>query len=256
MTDREGTPVWYEFMTQDPASAQKFYEAVMGWTFETMPMPEVDYRVASTNSQPVAGFINTPEHAQSMPDMWFAYIGVEDVNATADKVKALGGRIDIEPTDIPGVGRFAFCTDPQGAHFYIMRGESEEASTAFALEQPGHACWNELVTSDQTAALEFYTQLFGWDHGGAMPMGPAGDYTFINHDGAMIGAVMNAPEEGTKPFWNFAFQVADIDKVKSAIEESGGTIRMGPTELPDNKGWIIQANDAQGARVMFVGARG
>ncbi len=256
MTNREGTPIWYELMTHDPDAAQKFYKRVMGWKFEAMPGgPEVDYRMASAKNGTVAGLMRTPEHAHAMQNMWFVYFGVDDVDASAERVKSLGGRIDIEPTDIPGVGRFAFCSDPQGANFYLMRGRSDEDSTAFAPMKHGHGCWNELVTSDQKSALYFYSKLFGWEHGGAMPMGPAGDYTFINHNGGMIGAVMDAPEKDAKSFWNFAMQVADIDKAKAAVEKAGGTIRMGPTELPDNSGWLIQTEDPQGAKIMFVGER-
>ncbi len=256
MTNRDGTPIWYELITPDPDAAQQFYETVTGWTFEAMPGGlNLDYRIASAKDKSVAGVMRTPDHAETMPSMWFVYIGVEDVDAAAEKVKLLGGSVDIEPTDIPGVGRFAFCTDPQGAQFYLMRGSSDEVSTAFAPMTPGHGCWNELVTSNQKAALDFYSKLFGWEHGGAMPMGPAGDYTFISHDGVMIGAVMDTPEKNIKPFWNFAMQVADIDAAKTAVETGGGTVRMGPHELPDNSGWLIQTDDPQGAKIMFVGAR-
>ena len=256
MTNIEGTPVWYELMTRDPDVAQNFYERVMGWKFEAMPGKlDLDYRIASTKDKTVAGVMRTPEHAQHMPNMWFVYIGVEDVDASAEKVKSLGGRVDIEPTDISGVGRFAFCTDPQGAKFYLLRGNSGEDSAAFAPMKPGHGCWNELVTSDQKSALDFYGKLFGWEHGGAMEMGPAGEYTFINHDGEMIGGMMEPPQKITQPFWNFAMQVTDIDAAKAAVEKSGGTVRMGPSELPDNSGWLIQADDPQGAKIMFVGAR-
>lgn len=257
MSNRHGTPIWYELMTDNPDAAQKFYGAVMAWTFEKMPGdPSMDYRIASAGKETIAGILKTPDHAKGMPSMWFVYVGVDDVDASAKKVKSLGGKIDIEPTDIPGVGRFAFCTDPQGAHFYIMRGFSEEASNAFSTMKLGHCSWNELVTSNQKAALDFYSKLFGWEHGGAMPMGEMGDYTFINHDGEMIGAVMDSPEKGAQPFWNFALQVADIDKAKAAVESGGGTVRMGPNELPDNSGWLIQTDDPQGAKVMFVGAKG
>ena len=89
-----------------------------------------------------------------------------------------------------------------------------------------------------------------------MPMGgDMGDYTFINHNDAMIGAVMNAPDKDTKPFWNFALQVADIDAATSAVEKGGGTVRMGPSELPDDSGWLIQASDPQGSRIMLSGPR-
>lgn len=257
MTTLEGAPIWYELTTKTPDAAQEFYGAVMGWTFETMPGGlDRDYRIASANGTGVAGLMRTPGHAQAMPDMWFMYIGVDDVDASAEKVKSLGGSVDIEPTDIPGVGRFAFCTDPQGAHFYLMRGNSAEGGKAFAPGAPGHCSWNELITSDQKAALDFYGRLFGWEHGGAMPMGDGmGDYTFISHDGGMIGAIMDAPEKGTKPFCNFALQVADIDAAKAAVENGGGTIRTGPIKLPDDSGWLIQTDDPEGAKIMFTGAR-
>lgn len=256
MYNRHGTPIWYELMTDDPDAAQEFYGVVMAWSFDKMPGdPSLDYRIALAGKDTVAGVLKTPEHATGMPSKWFVYFGVDDVDAYAKKVKALGGSVDIEPSDIPDVGRFAFCTDPQGAHFYLMRGNSDEDSTAFAPMKPGHCCWNELVTSDQTAALDFYNKLFGWEQGGAMPMGPAGNYTFINHDGGMIGAMMDQQHKDDKPLWNFAMQVADIDKAKAAVEIAGGNVRMGPVELPDNGGWLIQIDDPQGAKIMFVGSR-
>ncbi|SFF09562.1 hypothetical protein SAMN04488523_11810 [Sulfitobacter brevis] len=256
MSTREGSPVWYELMTQNPDAAQKFYKRVMGWKFEEMPNDTgVDYRVALARKNAVAGVMRAPDHAQAMGDRWFFYIGVDDVDASARQVIALGGRVDVAPTDIPDVGRFAFCTDPQGAHFYVMRGNSPEPSKAFAPNKSGHACWNELVTTDQAAALDFYGNLLGWEHGGAMPMGPAGDYTFINLNGEMIGGMMDAPEPNTAPYWNFALQVPDIDKAKTAVEKAGGTVRAGPMELPDNSGWLIQTDDPQGAKIMFVGKR-
>ena len=256
MTNREGTPIWYELMTNAPDAAQDFYASVMGWTFEAMPDGlEGDYRIASTGGEAVAGIMRTPDHAAGMPNMWFTYIGVDDVDASARKVKSLGGSVDIEPTDIPGVGRFAFCRDPQGAQFYVMRGNSDQESKAFSPTKPGHCSWNELVTTDQKAALDFYIKLFGWEHGGAMPMGEMGDYTFINDNGGMIGAVMDAPEKDAKPYWNFALQVADIDEAKAAVEKGGGTVRMGPMELPNDSGWLIQTDDSQGAKIMFTGLR-
>ena len=33
--------------------------------------------------------------------------------------------------DMPGVGRMAFVHDPQGNPFYVMRGASEDSSTAY-----------------------------------------------------------------------------------------------------------------------------
>ncbi|MEP3332419.1 VOC family protein [Sedimentitalea sp.] len=256
MTNRDGTPIWYDLMTDAPEAAQDFYGAVMSWTFEAQDgAPGQDYRVVTANDgEGVGGFMKMPDGANMHP-IWQAYFGVPDVDAMAERVKSLGGSIHMDPQDIPGVGRFAYVADPQGATFYLMRGDSDIDSTAFAPQKAGHCSWNELVTSDQKAALKFYSDLFGWEHGGAMPMGEMGHYTFLNHDGGTIGAVMDDFEKNAKPYWNFAMQVTDIDAAKDAVEQSGGTVRMGPNELPDNQGWLIQVTDPQGAKIMFTGPR-
>ncbi len=256
MTNRDGTPIWYDLMTDAPDAAQRFYSSVMGWTFEKQQSaPGQDYHVITAqDGEGVGGVMKAPDGADFAP-IWAVYIGVSDVDAMANKVKSLGGSVHMDPQDIPGVGRFAFVSDPQGAMFYLMRGDSDKDSAAFAPSKTGHCSWNELVTSDQKAAFTFYNNLFGWEHGGAMPMGEMGDYTFLNHNGDMIGAVMDDFEEGNQPYWNFAMQVADIDIAKAAVEKAGGKIRMGPTELPDNNGWLIQATDPQGTKIMFSGPR-
>lgn len=258
MTNVDGTPIWYELMTDAPDAAQAFYGSITGWTFQrpTGGM-ERDYRTfTATDGAGIGGVMKAPE-GSPFGTTWAVYFGVTDVDAAAKKVKSLGGRVHIEPKDIPGVGRFAFVADPQGAMFYLMRGDSDADSTAFAPMKAGHCSWNELVTSDQTAALDFYGKLFGWKKTGTMPMGESGDYTFIgNGDVEMIGAFMNVQKVGTSPFWNFAFTVPDIDAAQAAVETGGGMIIKGPIELPgDQGGWLIQANDPQGATVAFTGQR-
>lgn len=253
MTNRDGTPIWYELMTDAPDAAQAFYAPVMGWVFDTPPGGmERDYRVfAAPDGEGVGGIMPA-----AMPPTWAFYVGVADVDAMAGRVTDLGGKVHLGPQDIPGVGRFAFVADPQGATFYLMRGGSDVDSTAFAPSKPGHYSWNELVTSDQDAALVFYGALFGWTVAGAMPMGDMGDYTFLAHQGDMIGAVMTNPQRGSGSFWNFAFTVPDIDRAKAAVEAGGGTVRQGPVALPGDDGdWMIQIIDPQGAKVMLTGKR-
>ena len=44
---------------------------------------------------------------------------VADLDETIAKVKANGGTVLFGPVDIPGGGRIANCTDPQGAAFAL-----------------------------------------------------------------------------------------------------------------------------------------
>ncbi|NWN22967.1 VOC family protein, partial [Escherichia coli] len=98
-------------------------------------------------------------------------------------------------------GRLAMVSDPQGVPFYVMRGASPESSTAYQRMGFGHVSWNELRTTDDAAALDFYGKLFNIEKVGTMPMGEMGDYSFIaNGDskGEAVGAIMRG-EPGSRP---------------------------------------------------------
>lgn len=49
MTNRCGTPIWYELMTQDPLAARRFYAEAVGWQIdEELPAGSaMDYRMIS-----------------------------------------------------------------------------------------------------------------------------------------------------------------------------------------------------------------
>jgi uncharacterized protein len=258
MTNPHGTPIWYELITGDPDAAGGFYTKVIGWQDGGCPGGTAegagDYHVyLAPDGQGVAGMMKTPEGAPPEPH-WFSYIGVDDVDAAATKIVAAGGSIHMPPATMEGVGRMAMVADPQGVVFYVMKGASPEASTAFKRMAPGHGEWNELQTSDDQAALAFYGDQFGWTKDGAMPMGEMGDYSFLAHNGGMIGAVMRV-QPGESPGWNYFFRVGDIDEAKQRIEDAGGSVRQGPMEVPGGD-FVIYATDPAGARFGVVGSRG
>ena len=187
-----GTPIWYELITTDADAAQQFYAEVVGWSIAPSGMAATgDYRILTApDGEGVAGLMPLPDGTPIKPG-WFCYIGVQDVDGMAEKIKQIGGSVHMGPKDIPGVGRFALVADPQGMLFYIMHGGSREVSTAFSMDS-GHCGWNELVTTDHKGALEFYGQLFGWENKETMSMGPAGDYCFVDLGNRRLGAIMTA----------------------------------------------------------------
>jgi len=67
-----------------------------------------------------------PEEAKKMGagPIWLGYVAVDDVNDYAAKIKAAGGRVFKEPTDVPGMLRFAVVADPYLATFMIMKGSA------------------------------------------------------------------------------------------------------------------------------------
>ncbi len=254
MSNPQGTPIWYELLTTDADAAQAFYAEVVGWTIAPLGMPENgDYRILTApDGQGVGGLTALAEGAPMKPG-WLSYIGVDDVDTTAGRITQLGGAVLMGPMDIPGVGRFAFVTDPQGMAFYIMRGDSPAESHPFHVTGHGHCGWNELVTSDHKAALSFYGQLFDWENNETMPMGDMGDYAFIDHHGTRIGAAMTAGS-GWPTRWSYYFNVPSIDAAKERIERAGGTVTNGPHEVPGGM-HIIMGNDPQGIAFALVGGK-
>ncbi|MEO9132667.1 MAG: VOC family protein [Sphingomonas sp.] len=254
MANPEGAPIWYELMTTDADAAQKFYADVVGWSIAPSGMEGVgDYRViTATDGQGAGGLMRLPNVASMKPG-WFCYIGVQDVDGTAEKIKSLGGSVSMGPQDILGVGRVAMVADPQGMVFYIMRGDSPEDSQAFHVNSPGHCGWHELVTSDHKAALAFYGEMFGWENNETMPMGEMGDYCFIDHAGQRIGAMMTVGD-GWPTRWSYYFNVPSIDAAISRITSGGGAVTMGPHEVPGSM-HIVMGTDPQGAAFALVGGK-
>ncbi|MCW2389542.1 putative enzyme related to lactoylglutathione lyase [Sphingobium sp. B11D3B] len=256
MTNRHGEFIWYELMTSDLEAARAFYGAVVGWSIaERSDMPGMDYRMIRTANGEVGGMmaLDAEMIAGGGRPIWIGYIGVDDVDVTAAAIPAMGGRVYVQPQDIPGVGRFAMAADPHGAPFYIMRGSVEGGtSRAFAPQAVGHCGWNELSSPDQPTALAFYTGLFGWSSPSAMPMGPMGDYRFLSVGDLPIGASLEQKDQRAE--WRFYFRVPCIATAMEAVATHGGTITTGPHEVPGGD-WVVMGTDPQGARFALVGGR-
>lgn len=256
MTNRQGTPIWYELITPEADAAERFYGTVLGWRFEPMsPTPDMDYRIASTNGAAVAGLMQQPD-GQEMPLRWLVYFGVEDVDRSVRDAEQAGASVHVPPTDIPEVGRFAFLADPQGALFYVMRGASDEHSQSFQCGEnvpQGHGVWNELSAPDADAAIAFYGALLGLRKEGGMPMGELGEYSFIHAGADCIGAVMGEVPGG-QPGWQVYFSVDDIDAAVDRLGQAGGRTIQGPDEIPGDC-FAVVAEDDRGVRFGLVGPR-
>lgn len=252
MSQRQGLPIWYELMTPDPDAATRFYGSVVGWTVGAAPAAGPDYRMIEAADGAVAGMmrLDAAMAAGGARPGWLFYVGVADPDATAAAAVGLGAQLLMPPTDIPGVGRFALLADPQGAPFYIMRGDSAGTSTAFARGQAGHGSWNELSTGDVAAALGFYAALLGWENRETMAMGPGGGYHFLDAGETRLGAAVEMKDQ--PPAWRFYFAVDDLAAAIGRVTAGGGRIDMGPHPVPGGE-VIAIGTDPQGAPFALVG---
>ncbi len=252
--------IWYELLTTDAAAAINFYRHVVGWAITDSGMLGGRYDICNVGGRGVAGIMEMPPHLHELnvKPHWGGFIHVDDVDAMASNIRAAGGAIHRGPEDIPHVGRFAVAADPQGGVFTLFKPApmTGEMPAAPAYNSPGTVSWHELVTTDWPAAWEFYSGLFGWTKSESMDMGPNGTYEmFSTSDQPATGGMMNAPKEMRahmqRPFWTYYFVVDEINAAKSRVEAAGGTVQMGPHEVPGGM-WIVQGTDPQGARFALV----
>ena len=117
-TARHGQFHWNELMTRSVEKAKAFYADTLGWSYDAFPMAEGDYTICKAGDEPAGGIFEMKPGAgfDGVPDHWFAYITVDDIDARIAKVQDAGGEIIREPFDVPNVGRIAIVKDGAGAH--------------------------------------------------------------------------------------------------------------------------------------------
>jgi len=104
----------------------------------------------------------------------------------------------------------------------------------FDIPKPGEICWRELATKDLTAALEFYSKLFGWklEQTKVSQM----EYKEIIVDGVAYGGMMAIDEnwgpEAPPSHWNTYVAVKNTDETVEKIKANGGSVKVPPFDAP------------------------
>jgi len=117
MADRfreQGAFSWFELTTTDVHAAEAFYSRLFGWITEPWS-GERSYTLIKVDGQDVGGITSVPSDQVPRVPGWGIYITVTDVDETARRVPEFGGKVLVQPADIPKVGRFCVIEDPQGA---------------------------------------------------------------------------------------------------------------------------------------------
>ena len=115
--------VHFEIPADDVERAKKFYGSSFGWELQTMDMGDGEYTSVKTTavdeqtqlpSEP--GAINGGMYRRSAdtPSVPVLIIDVNSVDDSLKEIEAAGGRVLRPRTEIPGMGAFAYFTDPEG----------------------------------------------------------------------------------------------------------------------------------------------
>jgi predicted enzyme related to lactoylglutathione lyase len=241
-----GKFVWYEYASPDEKQARAFYEPLLNWHVEKVPMGAEPYPLIMLGEDGIGGLTASAKGERAH---WISYLSVDDVDARHAKALAAGGKSSMPPTDFAPVGRGAAITDPAGAPISLWKsvnGDRVDQAEAAV----GDWVWNELWTPDPTAALAFYKNVFGFGHD-SMPM-PGGEYLMLKSaDGkSRAGITPGRPE--APPLWLPYLKVADCDATVAKAQSLGArAVLMPPTDIP-GVGRFAILEDNQGAAIAVI----
>ena len=229
--------VWHDFYAADLAAAKRFYGELFGWSFKP---GDHGYEHIAAGGREIGGMMKL-EPQMGAPPHWIGYVSVDDVDRAVAAVTQAGGQ-KFHQEDIPNVGQFAVCADPQGAVFSPFHYTGKDAGKPESNERPAPwtFCWDELLTADPDAAVRFYTSVFGWgtEH---MDMPDFGRYTLLKRTGVKdemgadknAGGLMKLPPGVPRSFWLTYVAVENADATVDKAKKLGATPTTPPMDIPN-----------------------
>jgi uncharacterized protein len=112
---------------------------------------------------------------------------------------------------------------------------------------PGVPCWVDTSQPDPEAAVDFYSDLFGWQFENVLPPDSPGKYFVARLRGGDVAAVGSIPEALPQvAMWNTYVWVDSADDTAATVRDAGGSVVMEPFDVM-NSGRMAVFTDTEGA---------
>lgn len=106
--------------------------------------------------------LHSPIYPPGMEPHCSIYIGVNDVKAAVASAEEEGGKILLEPFDLPGLGRMATLQDPCGAVLSVWEETASFQGIEETGEREGAPAGVVLFTESIIQSSDFYRKVLGW----------------------------------------------------------------------------------------------
>ena len=148
---------WNELMTDDWEKAFDYYSGLYGWTKGNgMDMGDMGiYQLVALEGTDMGAMMNRPSR---IPVSWGFYFIVDGLDAAVKRVTDNGGKITMEPMEVPGGQWVANCADPQGAHFGMVSDKKCLRPPASWTFKGLEAQYARLIAFDSEYAREKYDE--------------------------------------------------------------------------------------------------
>lgn len=247
LNDEIGVVCWFSLMTTDLKRSCDFYAELANYEITEYEMPGVGKaQIFNSHQKGFAGPVALDESA-GIPSHWITYYTVADVDESTKRVEKLGGKVCIEPFDMPGIGRTSVINDPSGAVFHLFTPFEKEQDINVMGGKPGQICWVELMVEDVEPVIQFYKELLNW-HIEKLNMSDTEDYFTCKVGEVEVAGIMKKPADLPKmpPHWLPFVSVENIQTSSEKAENLGAEALLGPQEVP-NIGVFTLLKDPTGA---------
>ncbi|MFJ4169700.1 VOC family protein [Paenarthrobacter sp. NPDC089714] len=230
-----GTPMWVDLSVDDVEAAKSFYSKLFGWDYLT---GEGDYLLAQIAGHAVAGL--GPKLDPARPAAWTTYLASENVDATAELIKAAGGQLLVPPFDVMDSGRMAVAADSVGAAFGVWQAGNHIGAERF--NEHGSLCWNELHTHDCASARAFYAEVFGFAYHDVDGEDMVYSTCLRATDGREVAGMHYDTElpETMPDYWLTWFASDDVAATACQAEQLGASLLMPVSSTPFGRMAIIE----------------
>lgn len=223
-----GAPCWVSLMARDLEASQRFYAAVVGWSFRRTRLGE-GFSVARVDGAPVAG-IGALAGDLEVPVAWTPYFAVDDADVAVSRIRERSGTVAVGPVSFPIGGRGALAADVDGAVFGIWEGP---VASDWRVGRGPAPAWLELRTRNAFDAALFYGAVLEWATGrpGCCEVSYEEDQVVLRQNGEPVARLNSGPVEAasysphSRPRWHVHFRVPRLEPaIEAAVSLGGRTV--------------------------------
>jgi predicted enzyme related to lactoylglutathione lyase len=221
-----------DLSTPDLASARTFYQGVFGWECIDMGADFGHYHYALAQGRVAAGIGQMQPDAQT-PSAWTIYFA--SAQGDAERVRALGGQIALEPMIIGDAGTMTIGIDPGGAFFGLWQPNNFIGAAVEG--EHGSMAWSEVATRHAADLCGFYGELFGLTAHKVEDQ----EYFIMGRGEEMLFGIMQMDAQWGEmpPHWMIYFAVYDAEAALERALAVGGSVMVPAFDTPHGRVAVI-----------------
>lgn len=122
-----GRIAWLDLTVPDATETRDFYQDVVGWTAEEVPMMDAagqyaDYALCTPDGAAVAGVCHARGVNEDVPPVWLICLPVGDLNESLARVREGGGEVVDARQGSAGDYTYSVVRDPVGVYLALVPG--------------------------------------------------------------------------------------------------------------------------------------